>query len=61
MTTEVQIPDDGTPEFDELVKRAAEARYPQMFKQGLPENELESLLGVAAKWVKAVAEASVGE
>ena len=56
-----QIPEDGAPEFDEFVRAVAEARYPQMFKQGLPENELESLLGVAAKWVKAVAEASVGE
>ena len=57
----MRIPAEGTLEFDAFVKRAAEARYPKMFEQGLPANELESLLGVAAKWVKAVAEASVGE
>ena len=52
------IPQPDTSEFDEFVRRTAENRYPQMFKQGLPPNELESLLGVAAKWVRAVAAAA---
>ena len=54
----MSIPEQGTPEFDDFVKKVAENRYPQMFKQGLPENELESLLGVAAKWVSAVVAAA---
>jgi len=57
----VSVPEQGTPEFDEFVKKVAENRYPQMFKQGLPANELESLLGVAAKWVGAVARAAVDD
>ena len=57
----MRIPEDGTPEFDEFVKKAAEKRYPKMFAEGLPPNELESVLGISAKWVRAVVEASMGE
>ena len=55
---QVEIPEESSPEFDEFVKNAVAARYPKMVADGVSDREMESLLGVGAKWVKAVATAA---
>lgn len=56
--TRTTIPETGTPEFDKFVREVVRHRYPKMVADGISDREWGSLLGVAEKWVDAVARAA---